>query len=190
MFSKPHPHRSHHSVFLALMLAVCLALIPTHALAAFGVTPNGTSYMVDTGGNLVFTVNSAGDLPSIKYKGTELQSAKVSGLVSGLGASSVTASTIGNTIVITCVANWGVTHYYIVQNGVDNIYIADYVAVEPANGELRWITRINENNFLNAPLFSDLRTVDHAIESTDVYASSVDGITKSKYYGNQRGRDL
>lgn len=170
-------------------LASALVLPAVSAFAAFGYTASGGGCIVDTGGNLVFTVNSTGDLSSIKYQGVEYAIGTASGLVSGLGASSVTATTIGSVIKITCVANWGMTHYYMVQSGVDNIYMADYATTEPGVGELRWITRLNETLFTGRPVNSDLTGSTGTVESGDVYGMA-DGTTRSKYYGNQRAMDL
>ncbi|HEX7653845.1 MAG TPA: rhamnogalacturonan lyase B N-terminal domain-containing protein, partial [Verrucomicrobiae bacterium] len=101
---------------------------PNQVEAAFGATASGGGYIINNGANLVFTINSAGDMSSCKYKGTELNdTSKASGIASGLGASSVTATTSGGVIVVTCVSTAisasALTHYYIVSNGVDNIYM-------------------------------------------------------------------
>jgi rhamnogalacturonan endolyase len=64
-----------------------------------------------------------------------------------------------------------------------------YVTAEPSVGELRWITRLNGSVFTSVPTESNLRGNTGAIESTDVYGMS-DGTTRSKYYGNQRAKDL
>ncbi|MGC3990574.1 MAG: rhamnogalacturonan lyase B N-terminal domain-containing protein [Chthoniobacteraceae bacterium] len=129
-----------------------------------------------------------------QYKGTELNdTSKASGIASGLGASSVTASVTGSTILITCVSSSiaasPLTHYYIVQSGVDNIYMADYVTAEPSVGELRYIFRGKYDLLPNGPAASDNNGSTGAIESSDVYGHS-DGTTTSKYYGSERGKDL
>lgn len=175
-----------------LGLTACLSSRP--ALASFGATPSNGGFIVNNGANLVFTVNSSGDMPSLLYKGTQLNdTSKASCIASGLGASSVTCRTNGNCIVITCVStaisSSALTHYYVVQNGVDNIYMADYVTSEPSVGELRYIIRGQFNVLPNGPADSDNNGNTGAIESTDVYGHS-NGTTTSKYYGCQRAKDL
>ena len=174
-------------------LVTCLAA-PRSALAAFGATPSGGGFIVNNGANLVFTVNSSGDMPSLEYKGTQLNdTSKASCIASGLGASSVTCTTNGSVIIITCVStaisSSALTHYYIVQNGVDNIYMADYVTSEPSVGELRYIIRGQFNVLPNGPADSNNNGNTGAIESTDVFGHS-NGQTTSKYYGAARAKDL
>ena len=68
-------------------------------------TASNGGYIVNNGANLVFTITSAGDMSSCKYKGTELNdTSKASCIASGLGASSVTATTVGGYITIKCVS--------------------------------------------------------------------------------------
>jgi len=180
---------------MAATIGASLLLPVLRCLAAFGVTSSSGGYIVNNGANLVFTINSSGDMSSCKYKGTELNdTSKASCIASGLGASSVTASVTGtSTIVITCVsssiASSPLTHYYIVQNGVDNIYMADYVTAEPSVGELRYIFRGQYNLLPNGPADSDNNGNTGAIESSDVFGHS-DGTTTSKYYGSERVKDL
>ncbi len=177
-----------------LGLAV-IAAAPRPALATFGATPSGGGYIVNNGANLVFTVTSAGDMSSCKYKGTELNdTGKASCIASGLSASSVTASTNnGNVIIIKCVstaAEFGnLTHYYIVSNSIDNIYMATYPTQEPTVGELRYIFRGQFNVLPNGPAPSNNNGNNGAIESTDVFGHS-NGQTTSKYYGSERAKDL
>lgn len=178
---------------LGLGLAVLLST-RYDALAAFGATPSGGGYIVNNGANLVFTVNSSGDMPSCKYKGTELNDThKASCIASGLSASSVTATTNGNVIVIKCVSTasefGNLTHYYIVSNGLDNIYMATYPTVEPSVGELRYIFRGQFNLLPNGPADSNNNGNTGAIESSDVFGHS-NGQTTSKYYGSERAKDL
>jgi rhamnogalacturonan endolyase len=179
---------------LMLGLTTCLA-VPRHAVAAFGVTKSGSSYIVNNGANLVFTITSGGDMSSCKYKGTELNdTSKASCIASGLGASSVTPTTNGgNVIIIKCVStaisSSALTHYYIVQNGVDNIYMATYITSEPSVGELRYIFRGQFNVLPNGPPDSNNNGNTGAIESTDVFGHS-NGQTTSKYYGNERAHLL
>src|SRR5215472_589994 len=141
-----HPYRLARVASVLLGLTAYLAT-PHTARAAFGATPSNGGYIVNNGANLVFTITSAGDMSSCKYKGTELNdTGKASCIASGLSASSVTASTnSGNVIIIKCVSTAAefsnLTHYYIVSNGLDNIYMATYPTMEPTVGELRYIFR-------------------------------------------------
>jgi rhamnogalacturonan endolyase len=179
------------AVFLGSV--ICLST-PQQAQAAFGATPSSGGFIVNNGANLVFTVNSSGDMPSLEYKGTQLNdTSKASCIASGLGASSVTCTTNGNVIVIKCVSTaispTALTHYYIVQNGVDNIYMATYATSEPSVGELRYIIRGQFNVLPNGPPDSNNNGNTGAIESTDVFGHS-NGQTTSKYYGCARAKDL
>lgn len=167
---------------------------PTVAHAAFGVTASNGGFIVNNGANLVFTITSGGDMSSCKYKGTELNDqSKASCIASGLGASSVTSSVSGNFITIKCVStaisSSAITHYYIVQNGLDNIYMATYPTAEPSVGELRYIFRGQFNLLPNGPADSNNNGNTGAIESTDVFGHS-GGTTTSKYYGSERAKDL
>lgn len=181
--------------FTAITLGLAALLLTSHnASAAFGVTKSGTSLVVNDGANLVFTITSAGDMSSCKYKGTELNdTSKASCIASGLGASSVTATTNGgNVIIIKCVSTalgGTLTHYYIVQSGVDNIYMATYPTAEPSVGELRYIFRGQFNVLPNGPPDSNNNGNDGNIESTDIFGHS-NGQTTSKYYGSERAHLL
>jgi rhamnogalacturonan endolyase len=191
--SSNHPRLSARFASVVLGL-VSLLLTRPEALASFGATPSSGGYIVNNGANLVFTVNSAGDMPSCEYKGTQLNdTSKASCIASGLSASSVTATTNGSVIIIKCVSTasefGNMTHYYIVQNGVDNIYMATYPTVEPSVGELRYIFRGQYNVLPNGPPDSNNNGNTGAIESTDVFGHS-NGQTTSKYYGNERAKDL
>lgn len=192
----PHLNSPWQFARVAILLtgAVVSLAIPRPALASFGATPSGGGFIVNNGANLVFTINSSGDMPSLEYKGTQLNdTSKASCIASGLGASSVTCKTNGSIIVITCVStaisSSALTHYYIVENGVDNIYMADYVTSEPSVGELRYIIRGQFNVLPNGPADSNNNGNDGNIESTDIFGHS-NGTTTSKYYGCQRAKDL
>jgi rhamnogalacturonan endolyase len=181
---------------IVFSLAVsALLLVPARSYASFGAVPSGGGYIVNNGANLVFTITSAGDMSSCKYKGTELNdTGKASCLASGFGGSSVTAATNGgNVIIITCHSSNSefvdCTHYYIVQSGVDNIYMATYPTQEPTVGELRYIFRGQFNVLPNGPADSNNNGNTGAIESTDVFGHS-NGQTTSKYYGSERAKDL
>ncbi len=185
-----------------MAVASCVAasaalLAPGRANAAFGVTSSGGFYTVNNGANLVFKIRqSDGSMTSCQYKGTELNDqSKASQIASGLGSATVTSTTSGNFITIKCVSSdtsvvpTPLTHYYIAQNGFDNIYMATYVTSEPSVGELRYIFRGLFNVIPNGPAPSNNNGNTGAIESTDVFGHS-NGQTTSKYYGNQNAKDL
>ena len=174
-------------------LAVLLAA-PAPARAAFGYTDNGTAYVVDTGAGLVFQVDkSSGTLTSIVFNGVEYNgpSAKGSHIASGLGTpTTVTPETDGATYVkITLQTSpdnpvvASLTHYLVVRNGENTIYMATFPTAEPGVGELRWITRLDQALVPNGPGPSDLSGNTGFIESTDVFGMA-DGTTRSKYYGD------
>jgi rhamnogalacturonan endolyase len=169
-----------------------LLLLPSRSPAAFGVTSSGGLYSVDTGAGLVFKVDqSSGDITSIVFNGTEYQATdKNSQIASGLGTAAVTATTYGTNYIKIAIATSSsnsvvrsLTHYLMVRNGFNNVYMATYVSAEPNVGELRWITRLQSSKLTNGPVPSDNRGTTNAIESTDVFGNA-DGTTRSKYYGD------
>ena len=196
-------HRASTQSRLALLRGVvsllCL-LVPASAFAAFGYTDTGTAYSVDTGAGLVFAVNkSSGDITSVVYNGVEYRSTtgRFSQLSSGLGTATVTPETDGATYIkmtlqTTTVgtADPNMTHYLIVRNGDNTIYMATYPGQEPNVGELRWITRLNHTLLPDGPVPSNLSGTTGAIESSDVFGNA-DGTTRSKYYGDNvtHGKD-
>jgi len=203
MKTKPHgPHASRwgarfRSALAGIAAAGLLSVVSTVSATPFGYAASGGGFIVTNGANLVFTIDSAGDMPSCLYKGTQLNdTAKASCIASGLGAYAVTATNTGSVILITCVSTniTGLTgnpikQYYIVTNGLDNIYLATYAAAEPTVGELRYIFRGQFNVLPNGPAYSDNNGTTGAIESTDIFGHS-NGWTTSKYYGSQRAKDL
>src|SRR5215469_15832707 len=176
-----------------LILLPLLALGP-YAWGSFGYTDNGTEYVVDTGAGLVFNVNkSDGNVDSWLYQGLQYNgpSGKGSEIASGLGSggTSVSAANLGNIVEVTiqtaatntvCAS---LTHYIIVTNGVNNVYMADYMINEPGVGEFRWITRLAYNRLPNGPAPSDNNGSVSNVESTYVFAHP-GGTTTSKYYGD------
>jgi rhamnogalacturonan endolyase len=179
------------------MLASAVLMPVTPLFGAFGVVTDAKFHTVDTGAGLVFKIwKSNGGIDSIVFLGTELHwHGKDSGINSGLGSDGTTTSVSSNTdpIVITVATGLsnavvaGLTHYYIVRKGENTIYMATFATNEPANGELRWITRLNAELFPDVPVWSDIRKNTGAIESTDVFGMA-DGTARSKYYGNQEAR--
>jgi rhamnogalacturonan endolyase len=184
---------------LAATMGFVLALTAERAPAAFGVTSGGGAYTVDTGAGLVFKVNQAnGDITSIQFNGTEYQATdKNSHLISGLGTATVSAATYGNSYIkISCATSSSnavasdLTHFLMVRNGYNNIYMATYATAEPGVGELRWITRLQSAKIPGGPIPSDIRNTTNAIESSDIFGRA-DGTTRSKYYGEaiSRGKE-
>jgi rhamnogalacturonan endolyase len=170
------------------------------APGVFGYTDIGTAYQVDTGAGLVFHVRKTdGSIISIVFNGTEYKSTtnRFSQIASGLGTpTTVTPETDGATYVkITLQTDntngvaANLTHYLIVRNGENTIYMATFPTNEPG-GELRWITRLNSALIPDGPQPSDLHGTIGAIESTDIFGNA-DGTTRSKYYGDNvlHGKD-
>lgn len=165
-------------------IGVVLSL-PTLAFAAFGVTTSGTNHIVDTGAGLVFTVNGSGDIRSILLNGRQLLNlGKPTGIASGTGATSVTATTSGNTIKLTCTASV-LTQYYIVKQGENNIYMATFTTAEPPVGELRFIGRFNQSVITNGHPAADLTGNVGTVEGSDVFKLA-NGQTRSKFYSAVR----
>ncbi|PTT80032.1 hypothetical protein DBR42_20265, partial [Pelomonas sp. HMWF004] len=176
---------------LGLAAALCCGYSPA-ALAAFGVTDASGVLTVDSGAGLVFKVNkTSGDITSIKLNGgAELQGqTKFSHISSGLGAPATYGLSPSGTTAVITITSSTLKHYLVVRRNENIIYMATHITAEPAVGELRWITRLNGSVFTGVPTESNLRGTTGAIESSDVYGNS-DGTTRSKYYGNQRAKDL
>ncbi|KAI8211031.1 Rhamnogalacturonate lyase A [Colletotrichum sp. SAR 10_86] len=125
-----------------ISLLTSLASLWGTADAAFGLAAgNSTTYKVDTNGGLVFEVNKAnGDITSLLYNGVEYQgTSKMSQINSGLGASTVTAETVGGVVKITVKAgSQPLTHYYVAKPDDPTIYMATHITGEIAPGELRY----------------------------------------------------
>ncbi|KII94556.1 polysaccharide lyase family 4 protein [Plicaturopsis crispa FD-325 SS-3] len=170
------------SLFAAL--AFLFSYATSAAYAAFGITDNDSNFVVDTGGGLVFTVNTAnGDITSLKYAGYECQDqTKFSQLSSGLGSATVTYKVSGSYIVV-FVRTDTLSHYYVAKSGDSTIYMATNIASEPTVGELRWITRLARTAFNDGITAADVNG-GTAIEGSDVF--SLDGQTRSKFYSSVR----
>ncbi len=168
-------------------------LLPLRMFAAFELNDEGNVYVVDSGAGLVFKVDKAsGDIVSIRYKeGAELQQEKErSHIASGLGKAKVVGEVIVSDIIKITIVNdasnkavRSLTHYLIVRKGLNNIYMATYPTAMPSVGELRWITRLDPNEFRDGPEPSNNRETTKPIESKDVLGKA-DGTTRSKYYGD------
>lgn len=164
----------------------------------FGLETTEGHHEIDTGAGLVFRVRTSdGTIDSIQWKGTELCGRKGSHIASGLGSegTKTTARQRGDTIVVMVetdgsngvVADF--THYYVVRRNENTICMATHAEKQPRVGELRWITRLRRDSFTVVPEPSDLEGNVAFVESKDVFRLP-DGITRSKYYGNQRAKDL
>ncbi|MFG6462968.1 rhamnogalacturonan lyase B N-terminal domain-containing protein [Roseateles sp. DXS20W] len=184
----PLPRARPAALSLAAAASTLFASAP--ALAAFGVTDAGGVLTVDSGAGLVFKVSKTnGDITSMKLNGGAelLGQTKGSHISSGLSAMPG-YSVSGSTALIT-IPTSTLTHYLAVRSGENIVYMATHITAEPSVGELRWITRLNRSVFTGVPTESNHTGNTGAIESTDVVAMS-DGTTRSKYYGNQRAKDL
>lgn len=182
-------------LLIAIIMVIGVSVFPANIgfAAAIGVTDNGSTIVINTGAGLVYTVNkNNGDIISCKLNGTELNNtSKASHINSGLGSStnvSWTTSPSGSTVVITA-ATSTLTHYYVSRQGENIIYMATYTSAQPSIGELRFIFRGNGSVLTNNPANSNNGGNSGAIESSDVFGYS-NGQTTSKYYGNQRAKDL
>lgn len=177
-------------------LSLALPSVASAAVAprAFGLTNSGGRFTVDTGANVVFSVNqSNGDLVSLKFNGVELQSqSRFSHVESGLGTgATITAQQTGNLIIITeMVTNWygsgTLLHYLVARSGDPAIYMATFVDGNGA-GELRWIQEFDRSVITGMNPDADING-GTAIESTDIFL--VNGLTRSKYYGNHQAHSL
>lgn len=158
--------------------------------SSFGATLASGIITVDSGAGLVFKVRqTSGDIISIKYNGgPELQGqTKFSHISSGLGAP--TTFVVSNGVAKLTLTTSTLTHYLLVREGENNIYMGTYVTAEPGVGELRWITRLSGSVFTSVPEESNNKNNTGAIESSDVFGLA-NGETRSKYFGNQRAIDL
>lgn len=173
------------------ILLPALTLFTPLASAAFGLTSNTDSYVVDAGASntLVVTVNKKScDITSILYRGEELQYKSTgSHISSGLGSATVTGEVIaGQYAKITCKTST-LTHYIVVKSGDSALYMATYTTAEPTIGELRFIARLNSKSLPLEYPFGAASTIagsTSTVEGSDVFV--VNGETRSKFYSSQR----
>ena len=145
----------------------------------------------------MFVVQKAdGSITSLTWRGTELNDAsKGSQIASGLETATVTYSVSNGVALVTAnatdaVASTGtVIQYMAVRQNENTIYMATYTTAEPDVGELRWITRLRGNVITGVPAPSNNTGSTGNVESTDIFGYA-DGHTTSKYYGNDRAKDL
>ncbi|KAG8688067.1 hypothetical protein FRC11_006114 [Ceratobasidium sp. 423] len=167
-----------------LSASLILTSLVAPALAAFGVTESGNSFIVDTAGGLVFTVDkTTGDITSMLFNDIEAQDqTKHSHIASGIGAT-CTWTKIGNYIKIPCVTST-LTQYYVAQYKNPGIHMATYTTAEPSVGELRFIARLNAANLPNGPTASSVAGSSATVEGSDVFL--VSGQTRSKFYSSRQ----
>ncbi|KAK0438360.1 polysaccharide lyase family 4 protein [Desarmillaria tabescens] len=168
-------------VFAATLLAsLCSTVV------GFGLTVSGNSYIVDTSGGLIFTVDStSGDITSMKFNGIEAQdSSKHSQIASGIGAdcSWVRGGHDNNYITITCSTST-LIQYYVARYKDPSIHMATYTTAEPSVGELRFIARLSHSTLPNGYSVSDIAG-GTAIEGSDVFL--VGSQTRSKFYSSRQ----
>ncbi|KAJ4272002.1 hypothetical protein NW762_000712 [Fusarium torreyae] len=164
------------------------------ALAAFGVTSNTNSLVVDSGNSNGFAITvskSDCSINSIKYRGTEYQyKSQTSHIASGLGSATVKSTVLNNKYIkVTCTVSSGdfdLTHYYVVQNGQSIVYMATDTKSEPKIGELRYIARLDRSQLPNEYPFGEASNTSggSAVEGSDVF--NVNGQTRSKFYSSER----
>jgi rhamnogalacturonan endolyase len=173
------------------LLAVAAALFSPLASAAFGLTSNGNSFVVDAGSSnsLVVTVDRKGcDIKSILYRGEELQYKSIgSHISSGLGSPTVSGEVVASQYAkITC-KTATLTHYIVIRSGDSSIHMAAHTTAEPTIGELRFIARLNSKALPLEYPFGAASTIagsTSTIEGSDVFV--VNGETRSKFYSSQR----
>ncbi|WP_329310334.1 rhamnogalacturonan lyase B N-terminal domain-containing protein [Streptomyces sp. NBC_01262] len=164
-------------------------LAGTASAAAFGYSDDGTNYVIDTGASLVFKVSHVnGDLTSLVYKGTEYQGfdGKNSHVESGLGASTVTISQSGTTILVK-VVHGTLIHYYAARSGENNVYLWTNKA-DTSVSATRYIVRVKPGLFPNTDPDAWDSATDTVIEAADVFVKP-DGTTRSKHYSGLRVMD-
>ncbi|KAF4547948.1 Rhamnogalacturonate lyase A [Elsinoe fawcettii] len=171
------------------ILSVFLAATAQVAHAAFGYTSVSGGYQIDAGSAnpLVFLVKSAScDITSILYRGVQLQDSTASHIGSGLGTASVSVKQSGDTIIVQCDAG-SLTQYFLVRNGVSNIFMGTYITAEPSIGELRYIARLKSATLPNEEPFGVVSTTGGStstVEGSDVFV--VNGQTRSKFFSSER----
>ncbi|KAH0282743.1 polysaccharide lyase family 4 protein, partial [Aureobasidium sp. EXF-3399] len=173
------------------LLAVATALFSPLASAAFGLTSNGNSFVLDAGSSnsLVVTVGRKScDITSILYRGEELQYKSTgSHISSGLGSATVSGEVVASQYAkITC-KTATLTHYIVVKSGDSSVHMATHTTAEPTIGELRFVARLNSEALPLEYPFGAASTIagsTSTVEGSDVYL--VNGETRSKFYSSQR----
>jgi rhamnogalacturonan endolyase len=190
-----HKRRMGRRTFLAATGAIGAGAAIEGALAArasaatFGYTDDGTNYVISTGADLVLKVSHVnGDLTSLVYRGTEYEgyNGQNSHVESGLGASTVTISQSGTTILVT-VVHGTLIHYYAARSGENNVYLWTNKA-DASFTATRYIVRVKPGMFPNTDPDAWDATTDTVIEAADIYRKP-DGTTRAKHYSRLRVMD-
>ncbi|KAI5206426.1 rhamnogalacturonate lyase A [Aureobasidium subglaciale] len=178
-------------MLVSSLLLSAVTLFAPLASAAFGLTSNSNSFIVDAGSSnkLVVTVNRKScDITSVLYRGQELQyKGTGSHISSGLGSATVSGEIVATQYAkITCKTST-LTHYIIIKSGDSSIHMATYTTAEPTIGELRFIARLNSKALPLEYPFGAASTIagsTSTVEGSDVFV--VNGETRSKFYSSQR----
>lgn len=188
--SKPGQSSASFTMSFYTILFSALALFSPLVSAAFGLTSDSSSYILDAGSSneLVVSVNKEScDITSILYRGEQLQyQSKGSHISSGLGSATVTGEVVSSQYAkVTCVTDT-LTQYIVVKSGDSALYMATYTTAEPSIGELRFIARLNSESLpLEYPFGAASTTAGGStVEGSDVFL--VDGQTRSKFYSSER----
>jgi rhamnogalacturonan endolyase len=190
--------------------------VEARRLLAFGLTTTATTYVVDTGAGVTFTIlkNGAdvssntialGDMTSFKLNGVEFaapysSASRYSHFESGLFDNAQVTATVDPSptpqwIKITAddseatagTSSTGVIQYYLARRNDPNIYMATYAPVMKVSST-RYIAYLDRTKFPNVPDESDSSGNTGGIETADVQGHP-DGTTSSKYYGESRNVD-
>lgn len=180
------------SIAAATLLAAIFGTSAHAQSAAAIVHQRKDSFVVSTGSGVVFEVSRKnGDLLSIKYKNRECQAPheltqRFSHYASGMSNESVVTSDTdpaGEWAKVSVEdAKLGLTHYYIVRRGENNIYMATHAMTCPPPGEMRYIVYLDRKVFTKVPTPSDISLGDSVVEGKDVFRNSKTGTTYSKFY--------
>jgi rhamnogalacturonan endolyase len=164
-------------------------LLSSASAATFGYADDGSHYVIDTGASLVFKISkSTGDITSLAYKGKEYEGygGKHSHVESGLGASTVTLTHSGSTILVK-VVHGAITQWYAARSGQNSVYLWTDKA-DASFTATRYIVRLKAGVFPNEGSDSWIEASDTITEAGDVWKRS-DGTTHSKHYSGKRTTD-
>lgn len=179
-----------------MIFPLLLLLLARVAFAAWGYTETDGAYVIDTGANLVVTVDSSnGDITSLKYNGVEYNGydGKNTQVESGLGASTVSIQQYSgdNNVIKVTVVHGTLKHYLFFRYGNSNVYIFTNKADDTVT-VLRYIVRFPSDIFPHTTADSDYEASNTVvIEAQDINEDTSDGYTFSKHYsGYEYGRSV
>ncbi|MEU6225740.1 rhamnogalacturonan lyase B N-terminal domain-containing protein [Streptomyces sp. NPDC047042] len=161
-------------------------LLSSASAATFGHTDDGSNFVINTGASLVFKISKkTGDLTSLVYRGKEYEGygGRHSHVESGLGASTVTITRSGSTILVKA-AHGPITQWYAARSGQNNVYMWTNKA-DASFTATRFIVRLKPGMFPNEGSDSWIEASDKIIEAGDVWRRA-DGTTHSKHYSGKR----